>query len=60
MMRNQPLPPLGRLTYVMYVIRMGWPRWKPAARERWTRELLNACEETAHECRIILRNKGAG
>jgi hypothetical protein len=35
---------------VLYIIRMGWPRWGRAARRRWAINLLNECRSTARAC----------
>lgn len=37
----------GQLTYVMYVIRFGWPRWSDQARLRWAEKYHEACLESA-------------
>lgn len=42
---------LSHLDKPIFVIRFGWRNWSEAARRRWVLNLLNACLDTANECR---------
>lgn len=50
-------PPIGFLVRPIYIMQMGWHRWGHAARRKWAKELITACQETISECERILREE---